>query len=170
MSSQLQIHSSSFADTLPTVLLQKDSWASLFPQDYQQNIFQLKIDRFSTLQQWPLCLGFLMELTDNFDWHDNAQTLHNETDAWVHTGSAYASQSRSVYHVCHSFVMNFFLFFWELLVYKDLLSISTWHSGLFKWLSSVMMMFSMSFIVKWSQKVSYRSLFSSSTVSFCMSH
>lgn len=52
----------------------------------------------------------------------------------------------------------------------NILSMSTWDSGLFRWFSSVMMMFSMSFMVRWSRKVSYRSLFSSSTVSFCMSH
>lgn len=39
------------------------------------------------------------------------------------------------------------------------------------WLSSsVMMMFSMSFMERCSQKVSYSRRFSSSTVSFCMSH
>ena len=54
---------------------------------------------------------------------------------------------------------------------SSLLSISTWHSpGFSMWFSSVMMMFSMSFMERWSQKVSYRSLFSSSTVNFCMSH
>ena len=56
------------------------------------------------------------------------------------------------------------------LYHGTILSISTWHSGLLRWLSSVMMMFSMSFMVRWSQNVSYSRLFSSSTVSFCMSH
>lgn len=52
------------------------------------------------------------------------------------------------------------------------LSTSTGHSSAVPmWLSSsVMMMFSMSFMERCSQKVSYSSRFSSSTVSFCMSH
>lgn len=52
------------------------------------------------------------------------------------------------------------------------LSTSTGHSSVVPmWLSSsVMMMFSMSFMDRCSQKVSYSSRFSSSTVSFCMSH
>lgn len=114
-SSQLQIHSSSFADPLPTILFQTDLWAPLFPQDYQQHIFQLKIDRFSTLQQWPQCLGFLMELTDNSDWHDNAQTLHYETDAWEHAVSAYGRGKQvKVNAPCLSqFLMFFFSFFFS---------------------------------------------------------
>lgn len=71
-------------------------------------MFQLKIDRFSTLQQWPLCLGFLMELTDNFDWHDNAQTLHNETDAWAHAGSKYETNSQGQCIMFAAILLSFF--------------------------------------------------------------